>query len=196
GAVALLFAGLVADCGGGGGGGGGGGNGGGIVMRRFFGMNGDGSCSNVVVSMNLDGAGAVLAHDHDDVIDCVIDPGLAGDGCTAKFEELGDILRATITGCTIPASTNLFSCGFEELDLSVLDTEVTAQCKCSVAGCDQTPPLCIDEDPDPASCEDCDNRIDDDHNGHKDCDDPNCEHSPLCDDPPVTSTSTSTTLPP
>ena len=191
GALALSLAGMLADCGGGGGGGDGGG---GNSLRLFFGINGEGSCNSVIVNVDLAGADAVLERDDDGLVDCVLDAFLASRGCHATFTELngGDKLRATISGCTIPAVSNLFVCGFQEVDLSALVTESTAQCVCAVPGCDNTPPLCIDEDADPRSCEDCGNGTDDDGNGLIDCDDPNCEHSPACV-PSTTSTTSGTT---
>jgi len=188
GALALSLAGLLANCGGGGGG-----DDGGNSLRLFFGMNGNGSCNNVVVNVDLADAEAVLARKNGNP-DCTIDLGLANAGCLATFTELndGEDLRVTIAGCTIPAVTNLFSCLFEDVDLSDLVTESNAQCACTVPGCDGTPPLCIDEDIDPRSCEDCDNGSDDDGDGLADCDDPKCEHAPECNTV-TTTTVTSTT---
>ncbi|HXC53406.1 MAG TPA: hypothetical protein VN634_21145 [Candidatus Limnocylindrales bacterium] len=193
GALALTFAAMLVNCGGDDDGNGGGG-GGAITLRRFFGMNGDGNCTNVVVTVDLAAAGAVLARSDGD-LDCAIDAVLAGNGCHGTFTELenGDTLRVTISGCTIPATTNLFICGFEDADLSELTSESSAQCTCATAGCDNSPPLCIDDNLDPRSCEDCDNNKDDDGNGLKDCADPNCEHSPLCEGSPATTIETVTT---
>jgi len=202
GAMALFFAGMLTNCGGGGGGGGSGG------LRLFFGMNGDGNCTSVVVTVDLAGAAAVLARDDQDQPECVLDSDLASDGCDVTFAELnnGDTLRVTINGCTIPESTNLFFCEFTDVDLSELVTETNVQCTCATPGCDGTPPICVDEDSDPRTCEDCDNGLDDDGNGQTDCNDPNCENLPPCSGPTTTSsttstttsstTSTSTTLPP
>lgn len=199
GALALSLAGLFANCGGGGGGGD---DDGGNSLRLYFGINGEGSCSSVVVHVDLADADAVLARKNDDNPDCTIDVGLANRGCIATYTELneGEDLRVTIAGCTIPGVTNLFSCLFEDVDLSDLVSESSAQCACAVPGCDGTPPLCIDEDVDPRSCEDCDNGIDDDGNGSADCDDPSCEHAPECNIsttvPSTSITTTTTTLPP
>jgi hypothetical protein len=195
GALALSVAGMLASCGGGGGG-----NGGGNSLLLFFGINGEGTCSNVVVTVDLGDADAVLARNDDGGPDCKVDTTLAGNGCFATFTELnnGANLRATIAGCTIPAVTNLFSCTFEEVDVSDLVTESRAQCTCAAPGCDNGPPLCIDMDPDPRSCEDCDNGRDDDGNGQVDCDDPNCRQSPSCSGSTTTTTTgavTSTTAP-
>lgn len=197
GALALLLAGVLADCGGGGGGNGGGG------LQLFFGMSGDGSCQRVVVDVDLAAAGAVLSRDNDGAPDCAPDVSLANSGCEAAFAEVngGDDLRVTIDGCTIPAITNLFSCFFDEADISELNAESGARCTCTTPGCDVTPALCIDENPVPQSCEACSNGVDDDADGLVDCDDPNCENSALCETPTTTTTSpsptttTTTTLP-
>jgi len=189
GALALSLAGMLANCGGGGDDGDGGGN----SLRLFFGINGEGSCNSVVVSVDLADADAILERKVDGTVDCTLDTFLAGKGCHATYTELdgGDRLRVTISGCAIPAVTNLFVCGFQQVDISDLVTESSAQCTCAVPGCDNTPPLCIDEDADPRSCEDCENGRDDDANGLVDCDDPNCEHAPPCVDS-TTSTTTTT----
>jgi hypothetical protein len=194
GALALSLAGMLVDCGGGGNGNGGGG-GGQIPLLRFFGMNGEGDCSNVVVNVDLAAANATLARDDAGTIACSLDPALISRGCNATFIELntGAGLRVTINGCTIPATTGLFVCGFEEADLSLLTSESTAQCTCVVAGCDKTPPVCVGTASGPASCEDCDNRRDDDGNGLIDCADPNCENSPLCVSDVTTTTEQSNT---
>lgn len=186
--LAVPVAVLLAHCGGGGGGNAGGG------LRLYFGMNGDGSCNSVVVSVDLADADAILARGSGGAPDCSLDVSLSNIGCSATFTELdgGDRLRVAIAGCAIPAVTNLFSCTFEDVDLSDLRTESSATCACRIAGCDGGPPLCIDADPDPRSCEDCDNGTDDDGNGLADCDDPNCEHAPECA-PTTTTTTTSVT---
>ncbi len=187
GAFAFALAAALAHCGGSGDGGGGG-----NAIRLFFGINGDGSCNSVIVNVDLADADAILARLSSGGPNCSIDALLSTSGCTATFTELGagDALRVTITGCTIPAVTNLFQCVFTEVDVSDINSESTAQCVCTVAGCDGGPPLCIDEDADPRSCEDCDNGVDDDGNGLEDCEDPNCQHSPLCGPPSTTTTST------
>lgn len=189
GALALSIALTLVHCGGEDGAGGGN-----TALRLFFGMNGDGSCNSVIVSVDLADSDAVLARGSGGAPDCSLDVSLSNAGCTATFSELdgGDRLRVAIAGCAIPAVTNLFSCSFENVDLSDLRTETSAVCACQTAGCDGGPPLCIDDDPDPRSCEDCDNGRDDDGNGLSDCDDPNCEHAPECA-PAVTTTSVTTT---
>jgi hypothetical protein len=196
-ALTLILAGMLVSCGGdddddGGGGGGGGGN----TVRLFFGMNGFGSCSEVVVNVDIGDAGAVLAREPDDSPDCSLAPTLIANGCDVSFSEIGgdDRLQVSIDGCTIPASANLFSCSFEDVDVSELGSEVRATCDCAVPGCDPTPPICVIGREDPAGCERCSNRIDDDGNGLVDCQDPNCEHSDSCDGTPITST-TNTTIP-
>lgn len=186
GALALSLAGMFAGCGGGGDGGGGNG------LRLFFGMAGDGSCTSVIVEVDLADAGAILARDNDGTVDCSLDTVLTSNGCDVTFTELddGDRLRVTITGCTIPESTNLFACSFDDVDLSELNAESSAQCACTVPGCDGTPPLCIDEDSVPQSCESCVNGTDDDDDGLVDCEDPNCENSPSCVSSTTSTTST------
>jgi hypothetical protein len=189
GALSLALATALVNCGGGDGDGGGGG-GGGDTITLFFGINGNGSCNSVVVTVDLADAEAVLAR-VGNAPNCSIDGLLASNGCTATFTEInaGEQLRATISGCTIPAVTNLFQCVFTDVDIFDINSESVAQCTCTTSGCDGGPPLCIDLDPDPRSCEDCNNGIDDDENGLEDCEDPNCQHSPECG-PPSTTTST------
>ncbi len=187
GAVALTLAGIVGGCNNG--------NGGGLI-RLFFGINGSGSCNTVVVEMNLDDANAVIARDESNDLQCSLNDALDEAGCNISFEEFSDgDFRATITGCTIPAVTNLFSCLFEQVDISDLKDTASAICSCRSEGCDGTPPVCISTTPDPTSCEICNNGKDDDGNGLVDCEDPNCENSPFCSDTTTTSTtSTSVTV--
>jgi hypothetical protein len=192
GAMTLALAATLANCGsdsGNSGGGGGGGN----TIQLYFGINGEGSCNSVIVNVDLADAEAILARAAGGGPQCSIDGLLAAGGCTATFTEIGagQALRVSISGCTIPAVTNLFQCTFTHVDISAINSESIAQCVCAVAGCDGGPPLCIDADPDPRSCEDCSNRIDDDDDGLEDCEDPNCEHSPEC---AATTTTTSTTV--
>ncbi len=168
------------------------------IQRVFFGLNGDGACNRLAVEVDLEGS--LLNHPSWRTIDCVISTDLRFDGCTADFEESDDglTLFATISGCRIPSTSELFHCGFFSIDDAL--AEASAQCSCANAGCDRTPPLCVDGDQDPDSCEDCDNGIDDDSDGDADCRDANCEHSPVCGDTTTTSTTstsstTSTTIP-
>jgi len=187
GAVALTLAGVLGGCNNG--------NGGGLI-RLFFGINGSGNCNSVVVDVDLSEAQAIIARDESGAVQCVLNALLDSNGCDISFQELqgGDVLRATISGCTIPAIQNLFSCFFEDVDISELQETSSAQCACQVPGCDPTPPVCISEDPDPTSCEICDNGQDDDGNGLEDCEDPNCENSPACN-PTTTTSTTSTSIP-
>ncbi|MFN2378081.1 MAG: hypothetical protein ABR538_16240 [Candidatus Binatia bacterium] len=183
GALALTLAGVLGGCND---------NGGGGLVRLFFGINGSGNCTSVIVDVNLDDADAVIARDEFGDVQCVLNATLDNNGCSISFTELQDgTLRAVISGCTIPAVTNLFNCLFENVDISELQSTATAQCSCTNQNCDGTPPVCISLDPDPRSCEICDNGEDDDGNGLVDCDDPNCENSPECA-PTTTTTSTST----
>lgn len=183
GVVALSIGGLLAGCGSDGRG-----------LSFFFGVNGNGNCSTLVVDVDLDAAGALL-DEKGGAVDCVLSSLLENRGCDVTFTEIqgGDVLRVTISGCTIPAVASLFECGFKDADLSELADQVEAQCTCSSQGCDTTPPVCVSEDSDPGSCEDCNNGQDDDGNGDTDCDDANCQYSPLCEPVTTTTTTTSTT---
>jgi hypothetical protein len=188
--LALVLPALLTSCGGGGGG----------TIQIFFGSNGDGGCDSIVVEVDLEAAGAVLARRDDQSADCALDALLDTAGCEIDVEEDdgGDTLRVTIDDCTIPAVAALFECGFSEADLSGFGEVAEAECDCESSGCDQSPPVCVSDDDDPRSCEDCDNGQDDDGNGLEDCDDPNCEHSTACGTPPTTTTlpeTTTTTVP-
>jgi hypothetical protein len=186
-AFLLVVGGLLASCGGGDGDGGGGGN---QDLRLFFGQNGEGSCSNLVIEVDVDDAGAELSRTINGTVDCDLNSTLDGNGCDVDFAEIedGDTLRVTISGCTIPAVSSLFSCQFDDVDLSELREQTSAQCSCSNAGCDASPPICVARVQDPGACEDCNNARDDDDNGLIDCQDPNCEHSPLCGNDGTTTT--------
>ena len=188
GALALTLAGVLGGCNNGDGGGGGG------LIRLFFGINGQGNCTQVIVDVNLDDADATIARDESDEVQCVLSDALDDAGCDITFTEFenGD-LRAVISGCTIPEVAGLFSCLFVDVDISELQDTASAQCSCVNEGCDENPPVCISLDDDPRSCEDCDNGIDDDDNGLEDCEDPNCVNAPECTGTSTTST-TSTTV--
>ncbi|HEY2775113.1 MAG TPA: hypothetical protein VGK20_13790 [Candidatus Binatia bacterium] len=180
---------LLADCGGGGGGNA-------VIVRLFFGINGSGACDAVTVDLDLHDANAVLNHQGNGDPDCAIATGLGNAGCHATFTELngGDSLRATINGCLIPAVSTLFQCGFLDVDASRLNQDTDAQCTChSVAGCDPNPPICVNADSSPGSCENCSNGVDDDGNGLIDCNDPNCKDAPNCKSSGTTTTVSGTT---
>jgi hypothetical protein len=185
GALALTLAGVLGGCNDGDGGGG--------LLRLFFGINGQGNCTQVIVDVNLDDADAEISRDEFGDVQCVINTVLENAGCDITFteQENGD-LRAVISGCTIPAISNLFSCLFDDVDISDLEETASAQCSCTTENCDGNPPVCISLDPDPDSCEDCDNGIDDDDNGFEDCEDPNCSNSPQCSITSTTSTTSTT----
>jgi len=185
GAVALTLAGVLGGCNNGDGD---------SLIRLFFGINGNGNCSGVTVIVDLDDAEAFIARDQDGEVQCVLNAVLENNGCDIDFSEQNGNLRADISGCTIPAISNLFSCLFEDVDISELQETSSATCQCTTQNCDGDPPVCISLDPDPTSCEDCDNGIDDDGNGETDCDDPNCENFPGCS-PTTTTSTTSTTVP-
>lgn len=163
------------------------------LIRLFFGINGSGNCDRVIVTVDLAAANAVISRDNEGALECVLNAQLAAAGCDLNLTEEGDTLIATIDACSIPAVTGLISCLFETVDISSLQGETSAQCDCHSPGCDTHPPVCISPDPDPTACEDCNNGIDDDHNGLVDCDDPNCRYSPYCDHVTTTTTSSSTT---
>jgi hypothetical protein len=186
GALALTLAGVLGGCNNGDGGGGG-------FIRLFFGINGQGNCTEVIVDVNLEDADAILSRDEFGDPQCTINAVLDNAGCDITITEFenGD-LRAIISGCTIPAVVNLFSCLFEDVDISELVETATAQCECVNPGCDENPPVCISLDPDPRSCEDCNNNIDDDDDGLEDCDDPDCRNAPECTGTSTTSTSSTT----
>jgi hypothetical protein len=189
-ALGLLLPAMLASCGSGGGGG---------SIRLFFGTNGEGSCDEVVVEVDLEAAGAVLSRRDDQSADCALAALLDTAGCEIAVEEPddGDTLRVTIDDCTIPAVSALFECGFSEADLSEFSDVAVADCECESSGCDQTPPVCVSGNDDPRSCEDCDNGQDDDLNGLEDCEDPNCEHAAVCGEFPTTTLpeTTTTTVP-
>lgn len=162
--------------------------------RVFFGLNGDGACDSLEVEIDLEGS--LLHHPTRHTVDCVISTDLRFDGCTADFDESDDglTLFATITGCEIPRTSELFHCGFFSTDDRLFQGQ--AQCACANQGCDRTPPLCIDGNQDPDSCEICDNGRDDDGDGRTDCADPNCDYASECETSTTTSSTTSTTSPP
>ena len=186
-ATALAFGAALVSCGGGGGGGGGGDD----RIRLYFGINNDGDCSAIQFDVDVVDARAVIERNASSV-DCALNAALAANGCGVDFElrDNGESLRVTISGCTIPSVTNVFLCDFIDADISDLTDETEAICTCRQGSCDTTPPVCISEDIDPGSCEDCDNLVDDDVNGFIDCDDENCEYSPLCGGDGTTTTTT------
>lgn len=188
----LVFGGLLGSCSGDGGGGGGGGD---DAIRLYFGINNDGGCTSLTFDVDVVDAQAVIER-NGNAVDCALNAALTANGCNVSFNLIdnGDTLRTTISGCQIPPVTNVFLCDFIDADISELTEQTTAVCSCRQNGCDTTPPVCISEVPDPGSCEDCDNLVDDDDNDLIDCADPNCEHSPLCGgDQETTTTSTTTT---
>ncbi|MFT4569479.1 MAG: hypothetical protein ACI8TX_003305 [Hyphomicrobiaceae bacterium] len=159
------------------------------LIRIFFGIVGDGDCGRVVVTVDLDAAGASIDTDDLGAANCDLASSL--DGCQSDIDLDGNLLTVTIDSCTIDEISALFSCVFDSgLNIDALEAATTAICECSVAGCDETPPLCIDRDPNPLSCENCDNDVDDDGNGLTDCEDPVCENVAPCN---FNSTTTSTT---
>ncbi|HXC52070.1 MAG TPA: hypothetical protein VN634_14380 [Candidatus Limnocylindrales bacterium] len=185
GAVALTLAGVLGGCN----------NGSGSdLIKLFFGINGGGSCNSVVVEVNLADADAVIERDNDGNLQCELASALDAAGCNISFSEPGGgVLRVTVSGCTINGVSNLFSCLFEDVDISELQQTAEGQCACTNApGCDNTPPVCISRNADPTSCEDCDNGVDDDDNGLIDCDDPNCSNDPICGPETTTSTTSNT----
>jgi len=182
----LSFAALLTACGGGGDGG--------AHPEVWFSINGRGTCGTTIVQVDLGAANAELSH-RPDV--CQLDDSLAERGCVADFANLQpqDVLRVTISGCTVPASTGLFRCGFHDGDLDELTDVTDVTCTCASPGCDPTPPVCADGGSNSTSCETCSNGLDDDGNGLIDCDDDYCDNSIFCSSgSSTTSSSTSTTL--
>ena len=181
GAVGLCLIVAAAGCDNGGGGSG--------LLRVFFGINGSGDCDRVIVEVDLSSAQAEVARTAANLPNCLINSSLLADGCEIDFDEDGGILTVTISDCTIPAVTNLFSCVFEEGDVDDIQANTVAICSCDELGCDENPPVCVSRNSDPGSCEDCDNGRDDDGNGLTDCADPNCANDRDCNGlPPTTST--------
>ncbi|HYC55429.1 MAG TPA: hypothetical protein VEL28_10905 [Candidatus Binatia bacterium] len=158
-------------------------------LTLFFGTVGAGSCDSVVVEVDLAAADAVLAEGSL----CGFNGQLAAAGCDVDFASDGETLLVTIAGCTIPAFLDLFHCQFHTVDISDINVVSTADCDCTTASCDPDPPLCVSESPDPGSCEDCDNGIDDDVDGDIDCEDEQCSNHPDCTDNETTSTTTTST---
>jgi hypothetical protein len=186
GAAALTLAGVLGGCNDGDGGGGG-------LIRLFFGINGQGNCTQVIVDVNLDTSFSTIARDEFGEPQCDINQALEDSGCDIDLQEFSNGgLRAIISGCTIPAISNLFSCLFEDVDISELTETASSQCSCTSENCDENPPVCISLDPEPDSCEDCDNDIDDDDDGLEDCEDPDCRNAPECSPTSTTSTSSTT----
>ena len=151
-------------------------------VQFFFGTNNIKECMPITVDVDLAAAGAVVAESNG-VPDCTIDGTLAASGCTAQFTLVngGNTLEAFIDGCETPLETNLFGCEFTQGDGSVLTSNSTAACDCVGEPicdlniyCDPSPAICVSEDADPQSCEDCSNNVDDDGDGDVDCSDQKC----------------------
>lgn len=179
GALALSLGVAVGGCDDGGGSG---------LIRIFFGIVGDGDCARVVVTVDLDDAGATINTDELGAADCDLDSAVSD--CSSDFDLDGGTLTVTIDDCTIDEISALFACNFENANIDSVDANTTATCECAGDDCDENPPVCVDRDPDPLSCEDCDNGRDDDGDGLTDCEDPVCANVPPCN---ANSTTTSTT---
>lgn len=171
------------------------GDGGANAVKIFFGANGNGACDRIVVTVDLEAAGAELERDNEGVIQCALDELLADDGCDVVVNESEDGTQLTITidGCSVPAIAALASCFFTDVDTSEIQAATEALCQCSTPGCEENPPICAGEDADPSACEDCSNDDDDDDNGLTDCEDPNCRFDEVCQDTTTTSTTVTTT---
>lgn len=152
-------------------------------VTLFFGTNNIRACMPIIIDVDLDASAAVVARHTDGGPDCALDPNLVSDGCTATFEELdgGAILQAVIDGCEVPEISNLFGCNFSEADVTAVGASVDAVCDCVGEPlcdwnifCDPWPAICTSLAPDPSSCEDCSNFVDDNGDGLVDCRDPNC----------------------
>ncbi len=200
-AVILALPVLLANCNGGGGG----------PKRFYFSMNNYGGCETAYVDLDLELASAVVGRKEDGSVNCALDPELEKLGCTITFEEHGGVtLSATVTDCHIPIVSTLFDCEFEAVDAAGFEFEpsdgcgcLTTDSSCYVNGiCD----LCASSDADVASCENCDNDLDDDNDGKIDCADTDCELTSECGfgrttvtcstNPVFATTTTSNTLPP
>ena len=172
-----------------------GGGGGSQLLRLFFGLNGLDDCTRVVVEIDLEAANAALDEDETGELQCLLNAGLAASGCIADFElrDDGATFRATIDNCTVPGVSALFSCDFTQGTVDSIRSFTTVICDCNEPNCDENPDICIDGNPDPTSCEDCTDGIDNDGDGKTDCEDPTCQDDPACGTTlPTTSTSTTT----
>ncbi|MCA1791682.1 MAG: hypothetical protein LC667_18070 [Thioalkalivibrio sp.] len=159
---------------------GGGGGGSGPTTLQFRNSNW-GACESLVVDVDLDAAGAVLARRMDGSIDCELPR--PRPECNASFEEVdaGRTLRVTLD-CRIESEILLFHCAFSESDERALSAATQGFCDCleepvcawNGAFCDRNPAVCVSASADLGACEDCSNGIDDDGNGEVDCDDSNC----------------------
>lgn len=178
GSALLALAGLLGSCDG---------NGGGSSTQTvYISMSNYEGCVTAFSSVNLLEADAVLLRNDDGSPDCTLSPRLAAAGCTILFEELneGATLRAVVTDCRVPEISNLYSCKFDGVDVSVLNTSTGSGCgclsyesSCYVNGvCD----ICASEDADRGDCENCSNERDDDGDGDEDCDDSDCELTDEC----------------
>jgi len=183
--VARAVVGLLAGCDGGGGDGG--------VLQAHFAIGGQGSCGSVTVEVDLDEADAVIDRDAFGDVACLLDAALEQQGCDIDFSESQGVLTAVISGCTVPSAAELFVCGFDEADLTLLQDTAFSQCQCLVLGCDDTPSVCVSDGSTFSDCEvlHCDNGLDDDGDGLVDCEDTSCEGSPAC----VATTTSSMTTP-
>jgi hypothetical protein len=169
--------------------------GGSDTTRLFFGSNGAGRCDQIVVEVDLDDAGAVLERLESGAADCGAGRDVVANLCDISFEEVGggSRLRVTIDECRMDAVADLFQCAFQRGDADAIEQALDISCDCVGDACDSSPPVCVDGDSDPGSCEDCSNGADDDGNGDEDCNDENCENREPCASPPTSSTSSSTT---
>ncbi len=187
-AVALTFALAITGCDDGGGR---------RLFTLFFGINGFDDCTRVVVEIDLDAAGAVIAEDGNGDLMCFLNALLDASGCLVDFDLVNGTFTATIDECTIPAVSALFSCRFRTGVLSSIRAVTTATCVCNEPLCDEDPDVCVGDasmGSDPTACEDCTDGIDNDNDGKTDCEDPGCQSDPACGTTlPTTSTSTTTT---
>ncbi|HYC56712.1 MAG TPA: hypothetical protein VEL28_17410 [Candidatus Binatia bacterium] len=161
-------------------------------VRLFFGTTATGTCSSLTIEVDLEAANAFLARDLGSNPDCSLVEALENSGCEIDIVIEGDIFRATISGCAIPAFVSAFECFFVSADLSQINAAATAQCTCASANCDDTPAVCISDEPGAGTCEDCDNGVDDDNDGDVDCQDTQCADTPSCGITSTTDTTTTT----
>ncbi len=154
--------------------------GGRAFFNFFFGINGFDDCDRVVVEIDLDAVGAVIAEDGNGDLMCFLNAVLDGSGCEVDWDVDGGVFTATIDNCTISAVSALFRCRFSAGTLSAIRSVTTAECDCDHPKCDDDPDVCVGTSSDPTACEDCSDGIDNDHDGDTDCDDPACQDDPAC----------------
>jgi hypothetical protein len=176
--------------------------GGGSAPKRFkFRTFNVSPCRQFQADVDLEAADAILARLADGSPDCSLSGAL--EGCDSLFEEVDESrrLHVTIANCDIPLNTGLFECGFTQAEVDSLEAAVHPDCDCRYAPrcelnsvCDQSPPVCVNEEGGVVGCESCGNGIDDNGNGDIDCADENCHRTEVCGFGWTTVTCTNTIL--